>query len=309
MAIVLVPIPITDTMLQPGTVPAVDVDAGEVAWVSGQTVTVGNERVYNRRIWKCAVVPVNPAVSPDNDPIAWSDMRPSNRSAPFDAQVQTRAVGRKGSAKYIIATKFVSGLEVRNFAGQRLKITVKDATTNEDLTPAVDRTLKTSRPSFWNYLFGTKTLISSHRIEGIEMRPRVVVMIEVTGDVAEEVGIGYISIGSWVTLGLMDGKPGTLYGARAEAVNYTFREEAPDGSYRQLPRGSATNLTLPVAINPNDANRVWSSIQQLKDTPVSIYASKLEKYRYLSTVGFVTTDLSPENSVITKANIFVKGVV
>lgn len=309
MAIVLVPIPITDTMLQPGTVPAVDIDAGEVAWASGQAVAVGAERVYKNRVWKCAVAPTNPAVTPDNDPIAWNDMRPSNRSAPFDVQVQTRAVGRKGSAKYIIATKFVSGLEVRNFAGQRLKITVKDATTNEDLTPPVDRALKTSRPSFWNYLFGSKTLISSHRIEGIQMRPRVLITIEVTGGATEDVGIGYISIGSWVTLGLMDGKPGTLYGARAEAVNFTTREEAPDGTYRQVPRGSATNLTLPIAINPNDANRFWSSIQQLKDTPVSVYASRLEKYRYLSTVGFVTTDAVPESGVITKLNLFVKGVV
>lgn len=310
MAILLVPTPITDSMFQAGTVPEVDTAAGEVAWVSGQTVAVGNERVSNRRVWKCAVVPTNLAVRPENDPIAWENMRPSNRAAPFDAQVQTRPIGRKSSAKWVIATKFVSGLEVRNFAGQRLKITVRDANTNEDLTPPVDRTLKTSRPSLWQYLFGTKTLITAHRIEGILMRPKVIVTIEVTSDSAtDDVGIGYISMGSWVTLGIEDGMSGTIYGARAESINFTFREETAEGSYIQVPRGSATNLTLPVVIKPGDANRVWAAIQQLKDTPVSVYAGKQEKLRYLSTVGFVSTDLAPENSVITKANIFVKGVV
>ena len=309
MAIVLVPIPITEAMFLADSVPAVDTAAGEVAWVSGQTVAVGDERVYGRRVWKCAVVPANLAVSPDKDPRAWEDWRPSNRWAPFDDEVQTAGVGGTGSRKYVLAMRFVSGLAIHNPVGTRLKITVRDATTGEDLTPPVDRSLRTSRPTLWNYLYGSKTQVTSHRIDGITLRPKVIVTVEVTAGAGAAVGLGFLSIGSWVTLGMFTARSGVLYGARAESVNYTTRKEGEDGRYKQVLRGSATNLTLPVAINPIDANRIWGVLQQLKDTPVSVYASKQEQFRYLAAVGFLTSDLSPENLAVTKANLFLKGIV
>lgn len=309
MAIVLVPIPITDAAFRPGSVPEVDAVAGEVAWTSGQVVAVGAERVYQRRVWKCAVVPTDATVPPNIDQRSWEDMRPSNRWAPFDNEVQTAGVGRKGSAKYVLFMRFVSGIAVHNPIGNRLTLTVRDADTGEDLSPPIDRSLRASRPSLWNYLYGPKTPVTSFRVDGITLRPRVLVTLEVTGGATDDVGVGFFSIGSWVTMGLFTGRPGVLYTARAEVVNYTTRTEGADGRYRQVPRGSATNLTLPVAINPDDANRIWSALVQLKDTPVSVFASRQEKFRYLSSVGFVTSDLSPENQAITKANIFVKGIV
>lgn len=309
MAVVLVPIPITDSMFLAGSVPAVDVEAGEVGWVSGQTVAVGNERVYGKRVWKCAVVPADPAVPPDRDPKAWENMRPCNRWAPFDEYIQTASVGRKASIKYVLLARFPNGLSLHGFKGRRLKVTIKDASNGDLLIPATDRVLRASRPSFWQYLYGRKTPVASHRVEDIPLRPRVEITIEVTANADETVGLGYAAIGSWVVLGVEAGKPGTLYGARSEAVNYTFRKEFEDGTYRQEPRGSAVNLTLPVAIKAGDANRVWSVIQQLKDTPVPVYASKLDRLRYLSTVGFVSTDLSPDSLYVSKANLYVKGVL
>lgn len=308
---VLVPKTIGDGLLLPGTIPAVDTAAGEVAWVAGQAVSIGVERVYGQSIYKCAAVPINLSITPDLDAIGWTEMRPSNRYAPFDTYVQTAQVGRKGSLVYVIKAPFVDGLALHGLIGKRLQITVTDGVGGANLIPPIDTRLNLPRVGWWQYFFGERTTIKSFRLERIPSKSTTIVTITVSADASQPVGIGWMAVGNWAEFGMLsvNARSGTQLGASAEIVNYTFRKEFEDGTFRQVSRGSAVNLTLNVKIDAADSNRFFSTISRIKDTPVSVYASAREQDKFMSTVGFVSVGWTRELNRVTSMDVNVKGVV
>ena len=139
----------------------------------------------------------------------------------------------------------------------------------------------------------------------------MVITITVSADAAQTVGIGWLSVGNWTAFGMrsIDRDSGTQYGASAEIQNYTYRKEFEDGTFRLVPRGSAVNLSIPVVIDADEANRLFALVEKIKDTPVSVYASSLARYRYVATVGFISIGWQPETHMTTALNVSVKGVV
>ncbi|GAB2472227.1 hypothetical protein GCM10027082_24680 [Comamonas humi] len=308
---VLDPKTIGDASFLAGSIPAVDAAAGEVAWVSGAAVAKEDERVYGRSIYKCAAVPPNLATPPDQDPTSWQLVRPSNRWAPFDTYVQTAQVNRNGSLTYVLKIPFADGLDLQGLKGSRLQISVTDGVGGPDLIPPIDTRLNLPRIGWWNYFFGQRTPIKAYRLDGIPRRSGAVFTITVSADPAVPVGIGWMSIGTWTAYGMtsVNVRSGTQYGAQAEIVNYSFRKEFEDGTFRLVPRGSAVNLTMTVAIDAADSNRFFSLIERLKDTPVSVYASSLGRDRFMSTVGFISVGWQRNIGPVTNMNVNVKGVV
>ena len=308
---VLVPKQIGDSMMLPGTIPAVDTTAGEVAWVAGQAVAIGVERVYGQSIYRCAAVPANLSVTPDQDVMAWKEIRPSNRYAPFDTYIQTAQVGRKGSVTYVMKVPFVDGLALHGLIGKRLQITVTDGVGGANLMPPIDTRLNLPRVGWWQYFFGERTIIRSYRIEKIPSKSTTVITVTVSADAAQEVGIGWMSVGNWTAFGMnsVNARSGTQYGATAETVNYTYRKEFEDGTFRQVPRGSAVNLAMQVMIDAEDGNRFFQVIDRIRNTPVSVYASARGQDRFMSTVGFVSVGWTRAINRATSMDVNVKGVV
>lgn len=308
---VLVPKQIGDSSMLAGTIPAVDTAAGEVAWAAGAAVSVGNERVYGRRVYKCAVVPPNLAIPPDQDINSWQDLRPSNRWAPFDTYVQTTHVNRLGALTYVLKMPFITGLALHGLTGKRLQIRVTAGAGGADLIAPVDTGLNLPRIGWWNYFFGERTATKAYRIENIPSKSSTVITVTVSADPTQAVGIGWMSVGTWTAFGMtsVGVKSGTQFGAQAEIQNYSFRRDFEDGTFREVPRGSAVNLSLPVVIDADDTNRLFSLTERLKDTPVSVFASSIGKYRYLATVGFISVGWQPNTARTTSITVNVKGVV
>lgn len=307
----LVPKVIGDSMMLAGTIPAVDTAAGEVAWVSGQAVTVGSERVYGRSVYRCAAVPADLTKSPDVDAMSWTEMRPSNRYAPFDNYIQTAQVGRTGSVTYVFKVPFVDGLALHGLIGKRLQITVTDGVGGVDLMPPIDLRLNLPRIGWWQYFFGERVTVKSYRLEKIPSKSSTVITVTVSADVGQTVGIGWLSVGNWTSFGMSSAgmRSGTQYGATAEIVNYTFRKEFEDGTFRQVSRGSAVNLAMQVKVDADEANRFFQVVERVKDIPVSVYASARGKDRFMSTVGFVSVSWAREIDRVTSMDVNVKGVV
>ena len=307
----LVPKTIGDGSMLAGSVPAVDTAAGEVAWTAGAAVSVGDERVYGQSIYKCAAVPTNLNEPPDQNAEKWKEMRPSNRWAPFDTYIQTAHVGRKGSVTYVLKAPFVDGLALHGLIGKRLQITVTDGVGGVNIIPPIDQRLNLPRVGLWQYFFGERTTVKSYRLEKIPSRSTTVVTITVSADVAAEVGIGWMSIGNWTAFGMnsVGVRSGTQYGASADIQNFTYRKDFDDGTFRQVPRGSAVNLTMQVMIDADDSNRFFQTIDRVRNTPVSVYASARGKDRFLSTVGFVSVSWSRPIDRATSMDVNVKGVV
>ena len=308
---VLVPKQIGDGMMLPGTIPAVDTSAGEVVWVSGQAVVIGSERVYGRSVFKCAAVPTDLTRPPDQDLMKWKEMRPSNRYAPFDNYIQTAQVGRKGSVTYVLKVPFIDGLALHGLIGKRLQITVTDGVGGADLIPPIDTRLNLPRVGWWQYFFGERTSIRAYRMEKIPSRSSTVITITVSADASQDVGIGWMSVGNWTNFGMksVGMRSGTQNGATAETVNFTFRKEQEDGTFRQESRGSSVNLAMQVMIDADDANRFFQVIDRIRNTPVSVYASAREQDRFMSTVGFVSVSWGRPINRATSLDVNVKGVV
>ncbi|UBB16131.1 hypothetical protein [Comamonas odontotermitis] len=308
---VLVPKTITDSMMLAGTIPAVDTEAGEVAWTSGQTVAIGNERVYGGRIFRCAKVPDDLSKPPPADELSWSDIRPCNRYAPFDSYVQTAQVGRKGVLTYVLKVPFIDGISLHGLQGNRLQIKVTDGVGGPDLIPPIDRRLKLPRLGWWQYFFRERSPVKSYRLEGLPYKSSMVITITITADEDQAVAVGWLSVGNWTAFGVRSSgsRSGTLFGVSAEIQNYSFRKEFEDGTFRLVPRGSAVNLTLPVVVDSDESNRLFALVEKLKDTPVSVYASSKTKYRFIATVGWLSIGWQPVTSRTTSLNVNVKGVV
>ena len=311
--IVLSPITIGAEMFLSGSVPEVDTDAGEVAWSASPVAAIGDERVYNRRVWKCTLVPPDPAKTPDKDPKSWQDMRPSNRWAPFDKYISTKQVGRKGQVDYVIKPGFFNGLALEGLKGSRLQISIKDGPlpTDADLIEPVDVSLRVRSAGWRSYWFGRKLQITKHRLDKLPLNPSAVIRVTVLDAVDADVGIGFFNIGDWINFGVASRglESGAMYGARAEMVNFSYRKDNDDGTYELLPRGSAVNVSIPVIVDANEANRLFDVVRRLANTPVSVYASTRDRDRFLSTVGLVSTDFTREITDFTNLNVYVKGVL
>ncbi|WP_429949648.1 hypothetical protein ACQYWY_21925 [Comamonas sediminis] len=307
--LVLSPVTITDSMFLAGTVPEIDTTAGEVAWVSGGAVAEGNERVFNRGVWKAARVPPNPALTPLQDPGTWTLMRPSNRWASFDKYPRTAQVNRKGRVDYVIRPGFFNGLALENLKGSRLEISIKNGPGGPDLMPPQTIPLRV-RPAGWkSYWFGRKLQITKFRLDKLPFNPAAVIYISVIADPAEEVGIGWISIGDWVNFGIprLGLASGTVMGARAEIENFSGQKQYEDGTYDIEPRGAAVHLTLQVMVDAIEANRLFDVVRRLMNKPVAVYASTQERDRLFSTVGLVSTDFTRDITELTKLDVYVKG--
>ena len=309
--LVLSPITITDAMFMTGSVPEVDIDAGEKAWESGQAVVVGDERVYSKCVWKCAAVPADLTKPPDKDSASWQKMRPSNRWAPYDKYPSTAQVGRKSRVDIVIKPGFFNGLALDNLKGSRLEILITDGVGGPNLRPPVSVPLRV-RPAGWkSYWFGRKLQITKYRLDKLPLNPNAVIHITVTGAADEEVGIGWLSIGDWINFGIakLGIQSGTLYGAKAEIENFSGRKDYGDGTFDLEPRGAAVNLTMPVMVDAAEGNRLFDVIRRLMNKPVAVYASTRERDRLLSTVGLVSTDFTREITELTTLSVYVKGTL
>ncbi|MFG5778043.1 hypothetical protein ACFIQF_13295 [Comamonas sp. J-3] len=309
--LVLSPITITDSMFMAGSIPDVDVDAGEKAWVSGQVVAEKDERVHNKYVWKCAHVPPDLTISPDKDDNNWQKMRPSNKWASFDKYPSTAQVGRKGRVDQVLKPGFFNGLALDNLKGLRLEILITDGVDGPNLRPPVSVPLRV-RPAGWkSYWFGRKLQITKYRLDKLPLNPNAVIHITVTGAADEEVGIGWLSIGDWINFGIAKRgiQSGTLYGVKAEIENFAGRKDYGDGTFDLEPRGAAVNLTLPVMVDASEGNRLFDVVRRLMNKPVAVYASARDRDRLLSTVGLVSTDFTREITELTTLSVYVKGVL
>lgn len=119
---ILVPIPITDSMLLAGTTIA-EPAPGETAWVSGATHVVDDLRIRatTHRVYACMQAHTGRAQLPENDPAFWKDKEPTQRFAPFDAYTTT-AAKTTGSLTYVLQPGFFNALSFYGLVGASLTV-------------------------------------------------------------------------------------------------------------------------------------------------------------------------------------------
>jgi len=315
---ILLPIEIVEAMIMEGTnIPAVDTEAGEVAWISGQAYAVKDRRVWRGGTYECmraiTGAPQNTWEPSDGKSAGYwerDENAPTNRMAPFDEYLFTKAK-KAGEIKYILNVPFFNGLAMYEAEADQVDVNMYDLPRQSGDIPLVthDAQLWEQAPGLWEYLFGNINRTNKFTVGSFPMRPASELIISLKrSDPSNIAELGYLSIGQWYSLFApqMD-KGGAEYGAEVTPKSYGVWRTNSDGTYVRRKGRIAKIITASVLIDARDAPGVTRLFERIIDIPVAVEISDLPKYGHLSTVGRVTGSVRSENSQTARVNVKVEG--
>lgn len=314
---ILLPKKITAAMLQAGTtIPAVDTAAGEVAWVTGANYALGDRRVDGDYIYECVQAvtraPQNTYAPSDTRSAAhWlkDEGAPTNRMAPFDKYLFTKA-RKADTLTYVVKPGFVTGVAIYGLEADTLAITVKAG--GVDLIPPVTVYLWEQAFGEYEYLFGDLQRGTYYALKNLPLHPDVEITITVSrNSTGVEAAAGYISIGTWKALlaPLQKNIGGTQYGVEATTKDYSYSEDMPDGTYRDVPGRKSTNINLTCVIDAAQAPAAKTLLDQILGQAVAVEVSDLPRYSHLATVAKVTGTIRTTSWATAEVNLQLKGNV
>ena len=305
-AVILIPLSVTDSMLAAGsTIPAVDAAAGEVAWAAGTAYSAGQRVNHGGSIWES--VASSTGVTPGTDGTKWLRAGPSNRMAPFDDELNTRAVAT-GYMTYVLRPGFFTGLALWGLQGDHLTINLYDAPGGA-VVESYDADLYEQAAGLYELLFLPLRQRTKHYMQNLPLYPDAEVRITLSASGGAQVAIGLITVGHWDTLIGAGDFGGVEYGATAEVKSYSYIKRADDGTVTRLRRGSATNIDCSVVIDAAEANRAMDLLHQVQGRPIAFIASGLPRYDYLSGFGDLSGSATPQSYAHAILKLRIEGVV
>lgn len=309
---ILLPTEITSAMILGGTnIPAVDTDAGEIAWDSSGTYEIDDLRAYDGGIYSCVKAHTATAQSkpPPNDPTQWLFKEPTNRMAPFDQYLYTKA-RKEGEIEYVLSPGFFDGFWMGGLEADVIDITLREESGGTILVHE-QREMFEQAFGEWEYLFGNLRKETKLSMRDFPIRPAAELEVSVRrnnpNDFAE---LGTLAIGQWRTLIAPNGKTnGTQYGVEETPKSYSYMKRNDDGTYTRIKGRQAKIITASVLIDAMQAHAVSDLLSRILDIPVAVEVSNLPKYGHASTYGFVTGTVVSESWGIARVNIKVEGNV
>lgn len=306
-AVILIPLDIKANMIAAGTsVPVVDSERGEVAWDGATAYTAGAANVnYSGSLYTAITDSTN--VRPNADTTKWRRQGPSNRMAPFDDQINTKARAN-GSLTYVLKPGFFTGLSVYGLSGETITVTLYDAP-GGNVVESYTGDLWDQPLGLFEYLYMPLRALTKWQRQDLPLYPDPELHITVSASNNVEVTIGHIVVGHWQTLLGNGDFGGVEYGANAEIKTYSYIKTNDDGSTTIVPRHTATNISCSVVIEAEQANLAHALLSQVASKPVAFIASGLPRYDYLNTFGLVSATVSPQSWRTATLNLKVQGFI
>lgn len=212
------------------------------AWAQGWSVTIGDRRIYNHRVWE-ALVTGNPQEIPGTAPAVWLDVGPTNQWAMLDGDAAT-ATTATGQILVILNVGAFDSVALLGLVGYSVTVTTggSGGTTLQALIPAA------VAPS----------LTSSLTLTGLDYAGgQVTISIDGPGAVA----CASVSVGTDTDLGQ------TLAGARVEIVDYSKKVTDTYGTIRVTKRGYSRRIVASVLVDYLDVDRVFRALAAVRQTP------------------------------------------
>lgn len=306
---VLIPKEITPAMIAAGTsVPEVDAARGEVAWDDTSTYSDGDLRNYGGSIWE-AVTSVPAGVVPGSDGTKWLRKGPSNRMAPFDEYLYTKAVG-VGSVTYVLNPPFITGLALHGLDADEVFLEYRDSANEvkySETAPLWEQAF-----GLFEYLFGDLQRTNKWTANDLPLLPDGTLTLTLSKlDAEHECSVGWVGIGQWKVLHA-PGKDisGTQYGVEVTPKSYSyFKRSDIDGTYVRMPGRTAKAIQGTVVIAADKAPQAEEMLRQVLDVPVAVDFSELPRYRHLSTVGFLTGSVAADSYQLATVKFKIEGNV
>lgn len=309
---ILLPTTITEAMIGADTsIPAVDASKGEVLWLSSGSYAIDDLRVSAGGVYSCikAHTATGASKPPQLDTVNWLFKHPTNRMAPFDEYIYTKAV-RAGEVRYVLSPGFFTGFAIYGAEADSIETTLRDAPGGEVLVHD-EQELWEQAPGEWEYLFGNLRRETKYTSQNLPLRPSAQLDISLrrnNPDVDAELGL--LTVGQWRTLFSPIGNVGgTEYGAEVTPKSYSFFRRNDDGTYTRRTGRQAKVISASVLIASTQAPAAEDLLRRILDIPVAVEASSLPRYGHISTVGFVTGSVVSENWTTSRVNIKVEGNV
>lgn len=308
-AVLLIPIDITSDMITTGTsVPVVDSAAGEVAWDDTTPWDIDDEVNHEGWIWEAQKS--NTDVEPGTDATTWLQIRPSNRMAPFDSELNT-VTRRPGEIKYVLRPQFFSGLYIVGMVGEQLTIQVYDKPVANGgvLVEDYSSALWDQARGLYELLFMPLARRTQHSMRNLRLYPDPEVHISITAANSAMCEVALITLGHWETLIGAGTWGGTEYGANAEIKSYSYLKRREDGTVERKRRGGGDNIDCSVVIPTEEANLAKDLLHMVQGRPVGFIASGLYQYEFLNGFGDVSGSVAPESFGMARVRLHIEGAV
>ena len=307
---IIIPVEITPAMIVAGTSVA-EPAANETAWASGGTYALSDLRIRasTHRTYRCVQAIAGGTTAPEDDPLHWQDIGPTQRMAPFDYYQSTKARAAT-QVTYVIDAGFFNAVALYGIDGESVELTVKSA----GVTVWSETFFLRADPDGWyEYLFMTPRRLDRLLRMGIPIAPSMQLTVKVNNtDVSSQAGIGTIIVGDeWDMTGgaYMGSVGGVRWGAEAKPTTYSYIKTDEYGDTKIVKRRSATDMQCEVIVPISQADVVLDKLQQLLDVPVACIASTAHYAKGLNVYGLITSSpVRYESPGFATINFTVKGL-
>lgn len=219
---VIPPTTVTDAMLVSSTAP--EPGAGEIAWVSGTTYAIGDERilvsthkVYTRRTAGAGTIP------PNLDPTNWLETRPTNKWSMFQTDRNQQTVIASPLTVVINLPKRINSVGIVGLEGNAVTVELKVGATVY-FTRTVNTLLRNTL-TWTDYLFGAFRYQESLVMFDLPPVTGATLTITITGGTCKCAGVFF-------NMNVYMGR--ILKGAKVDSDNFSKFERDPYGTLSTL---------------------------------------------------------------------------
>jgi len=307
---VLVPIELTDAMLSSSTI--AEPAATETAWnaatnyaVGAEAILVSTHRVYTNLLG--GVNATSPELALTGATPRWLDTRPTLRWAAFDSQVSTQSTAVT-PLTYVMLPGLINAIAFYGLDGTTLSISIKDAPGG---TVIYTNTIDLTEPplDYYDYYFGRIKSLTKAVVKDLVPYANPEITISITAGVGVTVKAGMIAFGDLRALLSTGEIGGTLTGAKAKPVTYSYISTDAFGTTSIVRRTAATDLDITAQVPTSDADTALATIQEVLDVPAAWIGSDTANFTGLNVFGLASGDVSYEGPTYSIITINVRGLI
>lgn len=307
---VLVPITLLDAMLSSSSI--AEPDASETVWNAATSYTVGQRviRTTTHRVYENLIAGVNatlPEVATTEATPRWLDYEPTNRWAAFDGIVNTASESTT-SLTFVLLPGFFNAVAMYGLEGATVDVSIKDEP-GGTVVYTYSGSLLEPPLDYYDYYFGALRPLSKLVVRDLVPYANPELTITITAAAAAPVAVGMIAIGDLRQLIVSDGIGGTLTGATAEPVTYSYINTDTFGRTTIRRRHSATDMRVRVMLPKEDSDAALATVQEVLDVPAAWIATDVSGYAGLNVFGLGSGSLSYEGPNHSIFSINVKGFI
>ena len=288
---ILVPVKLTNDMLTYHDIAEPNTASGEVAWVSGGAVALGDVRVLaaTHRKYESLIAHTGRTIAPNNDPNYWADIAPTDRWAALDSSASTSTTGT-GNWACKLMPGYCNAVAIRGISsGATVTVTVRDGAGGAIVASMNTDTI--APPYDWlDYVLGPIRYVTASPVLDIPMGSTFApeVTVSVTG---ASPSVSMILVGTVRPINLTAGSSSKAaapsVGAAAEIINWSIVDRDKRGMVRIIPGRSGVDLSFSVSFSTDNAPTLHDFLTKIKDTPVLVTLSDEAKFRNLASFGLL----------------------